>query len=89
MIKYDMGKDRITITIDDRNRIFIGSRQYTTSSLAQVLEALASNFRGDLVAIRADKTSDAGVMLQVIDMISTAGVRHRVAPAQQEGRVIG
>ncbi len=73
----------ITVTIDEQNRIFIGSRQYTPNALVPVFAALASQLPGDTVIVRADKTTDTGVTIQVIDMIRTAKLRHVLMTAKQ------
>ncbi len=72
------------ITIDEQNRIFLGSRQYTLDSLPGALQALASTSTGEGLVIRGDSVADLGVAVRVLDMARAAGIKNaRLAAAKK------
>lgn len=68
----------IVITVDDKNRIYIGPRQYTVDSLKSALQALANQLPGESVVVRGDKTADLGTAVQVMDLARSVGLNNVV-----------
>lgn len=65
---------QIIISIDEEDRIFLGSREHSLESLRQTLDELAQVYPNETVIIRGDQDSSYGLALRVMDLANLAGL---------------
>lgn len=58
----------IIINLDAEGRIFINSQEMTPEELQTLLSRIAITFKGHPIIIRADRTTDYEVVIQVLDI---------------------
>ena len=72
------GKDPLTITIDSKGKIFLGSEEKKPLALEQLvtkLRAIAKGGYSEPIYVRGDRQIDYGRVMQVMGRISEAGFK--------------
>lgn len=69
-------KDPISITIDPAGKIFLQDTAITLDELIPKLKAIATTGYDERIFVRGDKSSNYGVIMQVMGAISGAGYRN-------------
>lgn len=64
---------RLVVTINEQNRIYVGSREVGIDALAGELSKLNTGQDGNLV-IRADKSASIEIVIKVIDSAKGVGI---------------
>ncbi len=67
-------EERLIISIDDDNKVFINEQVVSVEFLTQKLGAILENFDKKNVYLRADKKVPYGIVVNVISKIKKAGV---------------
>lgn len=67
-------EDRVTVSIDAREQLFIGERRYTLEQLAEDLRDRMAASSTKVVYLRADETLRYGRVIAVVDRMKRAGV---------------
>lgn len=65
--------DRLIITVQEDDSIYLGPREMTVPELRERLEALAAGDPGQTVVIRGDQRSNLGRAVQLLDIAQAAG----------------
>jgi len=68
------GEERLIISIDEDNKVFINEQVVSVEFLTQKLGAILENFDEKNVYLRADKKVPYGIVVNVISKIKQAGV---------------
>lgn len=66
----------IFIAINDKGQIFLQKRQINIEAVRPNIEKLHAESPEGSVVIQADKNSETGVLIQVMDQIRSAGVKN-------------
>ena len=66
----------IFIAINDKGQIFLQKRQINIEAVRPNIEKLHAESPEGSVVIQADKSSETGVLIQVMDQIRSAGVKN-------------
>lgn len=66
----------IFIAINDKGQIFLQKRQINIEAVRPNIEKLHAESPEGSVVIQADKRSETGVLIQVMDQIRSAGVKN-------------
>ncbi|MBU2491403.1 MAG: biopolymer transporter ExbD [Bacteroidetes bacterium] len=64
---------RLVVTVNEQNRIFVGSKEIGIDALAGELSKLKSGQDGNLI-IRADKSVNIDIVIKVIDSAKGVGI---------------
>ena len=67
-------REPLVVTIDSRERTYLGSRRMSTRGLARKLRAIHRNRPGSMVLLKADKRVPYGYVVRVIAEIRRAGI---------------
>jgi len=67
-------EERLVISIDDNNKVFINDQVVSIEVLTHKLGAILENFEKKNVYLRADKKVPYGIVVNVISKIKLAGV---------------
>jgi len=67
--------DRVTVSMDEKKRLFINTDQVSRDQLTQRLQALLSTHKDKTVFLKSDKTVSYGDFIEVVSLIKAAGVR--------------
>ncbi|MFW6058807.1 MAG: ExbD/TolR family protein [Phycisphaeraceae bacterium] len=65
--------DRLVITVDDDDAIYLGPRELTVPELREKLRELAESNPNQTIVIRGDQRSRHGRTMQVLDLAREAG----------------
>jgi biopolymer transport protein TolR len=67
-------KEGLAITVNSAGQIFIGDEKYTLSEFRVVFRGLAQNRTKNGVYLRADKSVDYGIVVQLLAIMNANGV---------------
>ena len=65
----------VVVTVTESNEIFFGTRGVGLSQLRGLLEEVLAVSPHEVLVVRSDEKSDAGVLLRILDQAELAGVR--------------
>ncbi|MEM7576323.1 MAG: biopolymer transporter ExbD [Planctomycetota bacterium] len=65
----------VVVTVTAENEIFFGTRASTLQELRRLLEEVVAVSPDEVLVVRSDEKSDAGVLLRILDQAELAGVR--------------
>jgi biopolymer transport protein TolR len=83
-------EDRITVTVDAEDRIYVGTRPVNLVRLEDLLRGMMEGRTSKIVYLSADERLAYGKVIQVVDRIKKAGVEMvgfvYVLPEEKAGR---
>jgi biopolymer transport protein ExbD len=65
----------VVVTVTAGNEIFFGSRAASLSELRGLLEEVVAVSPDEVLVVRSDEKSEAGILLRILDLAELAGVR--------------
>ncbi|MEM8494250.1 MAG: biopolymer transporter ExbD [Planctomycetota bacterium] len=65
----------VVVTVTEANELFFGTRATTLQELRGLLEEVVAVSPNEVLVVRSDEKSDAGVLLRILDQAELAGVR--------------
>lgn len=66
--------DPLIVTIDSRQRTYLGDKRFTSAKLGKKLRAINKMKPGNMVLLKADKKVPYGVVVKVISEIRRSGI---------------
>lgn len=67
-------EERVTVTIDKRQRLYVGNEAVNVNNLAAKLHSLMRDPSRQEVYLRADKDAPFGIVAHVMDIMHTNGI---------------
>lgn len=67
-------KDGLNIAVNSRNEIYVGDEKFTLGEFRVALPAMSKNRTRNGVYVRADKSVDYGLVVQILAIINATGI---------------
>ena len=70
----DIKDDTVTVSINEKNEVYINDRKYKTEMLVEEFTKLKPSLRKGTVVIRGDKKTSYDTIIRVMDDLNQAGI---------------